>query len=264
MMRMSPRRASVRLRRGVSLLPSLFTIGNLLCGFEAVIRTLNGQYGKAAPFILGAGLLDVADGRIARLSGTTSEFGGELDSLADAVSFGVAPALLAYAWGMYGLPRIGQLTAFLFVVCGVARLARFNVQRKAVDGRHFVGLPIPAAAGLVAALVLLLPQRLSDRLPSTLVAVGTALVALLMVSTFRYPSFKNVDLTARRSYRTVLLIALCILLLASHPAEGLLSLATLYCVWGPAAYLVSLVRRRGDMPPHPTPVSHGAGTSDGI
>jgi CDP-diacylglycerol--serine O-phosphatidyltransferase len=161
---------------------------------------------------------------------------------------------------MYDLPRIGQLTAFLFVVCGVARLARFNVQRHAVDGRYFVGLPIPAAAGLIAALVLLQPQRLVERLPSVLVAVGTALVALLMVSTFRYPSFKNLDLRARRSYRTVLVVALGILLLASHPAPGLLSLATLYCVWGPAAYLVSLARRRGDATHDPAnaSASHGA------
>jgi CDP-diacylglycerol--serine O-phosphatidyltransferase len=250
-------RAARRFRRGVAILPSVFTIGNLFCGFVAIIRTLEGAISnaptgddrRAALFIVAAILADVLDGRIARLTGTTSEFGGELDSLADSISFGVAPALLAYAWAMRSLPRIGWLTAFLFVVCGVSRLARFNVQRHAVDGRYFVGLPIPAAAGQIAALVLLLPHPIGDRLPSTLVAVMTVVLSFLMVSTFRYPSFKTVDLKTRRSYLVVLLIALGFVVVAGHPELALLGIATVYSLWGPTAYLIGLLRRRGEEAP---------------
>jgi CDP-diacylglycerol--serine O-phosphatidyltransferase len=160
----------------------------------------------------------------------------------------VAPAVLAYSWAMASLPRIGWLTAFLFVVCGVSRLARFNVQRHAVDGRYFVGLPIPAAAAQIAALVLVVPQVITERLSATLVAVITVLLALLMVSTFRYPSFKSLDLRSRRSYLVVLVIALGFLLVATHPEGVLLSIATFYSLWGPAAYLVGLLRRRGGAP----------------
>lgn len=237
-------RAPRRFRRGVSIVPSIFTIGNLFCGFVALIRTLDKDYAGAAPLLIVAILLDVLDGRIARLTATASEFGGELDSLADAISFGVAPAILAYSWAMSPLPRVGWLTAFLFVVCGVSRLARFNVQRHVVDGRYFVGLPIPAAAGEIAVLVLVFPQRLGERVPASLVAAMTILLALLMVSTFRYPSFKSLDLRTRRSYLVVLVIALGFLLVAVHPEGVLLTIGTVYVLWGPGAYLVGLVRRR--------------------
>jgi CDP-diacylglycerol--serine O-phosphatidyltransferase len=241
-------RAPRRFRRGVSIIPSVFTIGNLFCGFVALVRTLDKDYAGAAPLLIAAIILDVLDGRIARLTATASEFGGELDSLADAISFGVAPAVLAYSWALGPVPRIGWLTAFLFVVCGVSRLARFNVQRHVIDGRYFVGLPIPAAAGQIAALVLVFPARLGERLPAVLVAAMTVCLALLMVSTFRYPSFKSLDLRSRRSYLVVLVIALVFLLVAIHPEGVLLSIGTLYALWGPSAYLVGLVRRRGGAP----------------
>src|SRR6186713_1946863 len=158
-----PAPARRRFRRGAAILPSLFTIGNLFLGFWAMVRTIHGQYAEAAPLIFWAILLDVLDGRIARMTGTTSEFGAELDSLADVVSFGVAPALLAYSWGFSTLPRVGWLVAFLFVVCGALRLARFNVQKSSVDGRYFVGLPIPAAAAPVAALVNVSPAPVDEK-----------------------------------------------------------------------------------------------------
>ncbi|MBI3932352.1 MAG: CDP-diacylglycerol--serine O-phosphatidyltransferase [Acidobacteria bacterium] len=241
-------------RRGAAILPSLFTTGNLFLGFWAMVKTLHGQYGEAAPLVFWAILLDMLDGRIARLTGTASEFGGELDSLADVISFGVAPALLVYSWGFSDwVPRAGWLAAFLFVVCGALRLARFNVQRHAVDGRYFVGLPIPAAAGQVAAIVHFMPQGLTDRLQA---AVGLAIVttlAFLMVSTLRYPSFKTVDLRRRRSYITVLGIALGLAVLFLHPEALLLSLATAYSIWAPGAYLLSLLFRRRPEPPTPVP-----------
>lgn len=238
-----------RFRRGASILPSLFTTGNLFLGFWSIIRTLNGQYVEAAPLLGWAILADMLDGRIARLTGTASEFGGELDSLADVISFGVAPALLAYRWGFEPVPRIGWLAAFLFVMCGTLRLARFNVQKHSVDGRYFVGLPIPAAAAQVAAVVHFLPEGLDQRLHATLAVIGVVALAFLMVSTLRYQSFKNIDLRRRRSYINVLGIAIIFLLIALHPEVALLSIATCYALSAPLAYLLGLFRRRGEPPP---------------
>jgi len=238
-----------RVSRGASLLPALFTIGNLFLGFWAMIRTLHGQYEEAAPLIGWAILLDMLDGRIARLTGTTSEFGGELDSLADAISFGVAPALLAYSWGFSTLPRVGWLAAFLFVVCGVLRLARFNVQKSSVDGRYFVGLPIPAAAAPVAALVNVSPLPVDERSHAVVWLSLLIVLSFLMVSTFRYTSFKKVDLRSRRSYVNVVGIAVLLVVFNMHPEWCLLALATLFWVSGPLAYLWGVVFRRRPGPP---------------
>jgi CDP-diacylglycerol---serine O-phosphatidyltransferase len=241
-----------RFRRGASILPSLFTTGNLFLGFWSIIRTLNGQYVEAAPLILWAIVLDMLDGRIARMTGTTSEFGGELDSLADAVSFGVAPSLLAYRWAFAPVPRVGWLVAFLFTVCGVMRLARFNVQKHSIDGRYFVGLAIPAAAGQIAAVVLFMPAPLVFRAEATVAVAVVIALSFLMVSTVRYQSFKNLDLRRRRSYINVLGIALLFLLVALHPEWMLLGLATAYCVSGPLVYALGMVlRKRAEPPPAP-------------
>jgi CDP-diacylglycerol--serine O-phosphatidyltransferase len=238
------RRRPGRFRRGAAILPSLFTTGNLFLGFWAVIKTTHGEYQQAAPMIAGAIVLDLLDGYIARLTGTTSEFGGELDSLADVISFGVAPALLAYSWAFGTIERVGWLAAFLFVVCGALRLARFNVQRNIVDSRYFVGLPIPAAAAQVAAWVIFIPEPLSSRAEAAAGVVLMTVWAFLMVSTFRYRSFKKLDLRSRRSYITVLGIALLFLLVALEPRVVLLVLATGYWLSAPALYLAGLGRRR--------------------
>jgi CDP-diacylglycerol--serine O-phosphatidyltransferase len=248
--RLNPR----RFRHGIALLPALITTGNIFCGFIAIIRAIHHDYWWAACFIMGAIVLDMADGRIARMTGTASEFGGELDSLADAISFGVAPALLAYLWGMSRLPRIGWLIAFLFVVCGVMRLARFNVQRNVVDKRFFVGLPIPAAAGQVAMVILFAPAPLEERTPAALLATMTGTLALLMVSTFRYASGKSIDLKSRRSYMNVLLIAVVFLLVALHPVWVLLALSSLYALSAPILYAFGLLRRKGTPPTPAQPV----------
>jgi CDP-diacylglycerol---serine O-phosphatidyltransferase len=242
-----PRR---RFRRGAAILPSLFTIGNLFLGFWAIVRTLHGQYAEAAPLVFWAILLDVLDGRIARMTGTTSEFGAELDSLADVVSFGVAPALLAYSWGFSSMPRVGWLVAFLFVVCGALRLARFNVQKSSVDGRYFVGLPIPAAAAPVAALVNVSPAAVDEKAHAVIWLSLLIVLSFLMVSTFRYTSFKKVDLRSRRSYVNVVGIALLLVVFNMHPEWCLLALATLFWLSGPLGYLWGLVfRRRAGSPP---------------
>jgi CDP-diacylglycerol--serine O-phosphatidyltransferase len=154
---------SQRFRRGASILPSLFTTGNLFLGFWSIVKTLDGRFGEAAPLIGAAVILDMLDGRIARLTNTQTEFGAQYDSLADAVSFGVAPALLVYCWALQSIPRAGWPAAFLFLACGVLRLARFNVQRHVVDARFFVGLPIPAGAAQIAAIVFVVPGRVTER-----------------------------------------------------------------------------------------------------
>ncbi len=236
--------ASRRFRRGASILPSLFTTGNLFLGFWAIVKTLNGQYAEAAPLLFWAGVADALDGRIARMTGTASEFGAQLDSLADVISFGVAPALLVYSWGLSTVPRSGWLAAFLFVMCGSLRLARFNVQHHVVDGRYFVGMPIPAAAGQLAAVVLFLPEPVAERYQAVPLMVLVVSVAFLMVSTFRYPSFKGVDLKSRRSYINVLGIALLFLLVAIRPDWVLLCMTSTYTLSAPTLYVFSLLRRR--------------------
>ncbi len=249
-----------RFRRGVSILASLFTTGNLFFGFWSVVKTLDGRFADASFLIGVAVILDMLDGRIARLTGTQSEFGAELDSLADAVSFGVAPALLAYVWALSTVPRAGWPAAFLFLVCGVMRLARFNVQRQAVDGRFFVGLPIPAGAAQVAAIVFVMPDPPSDRwIPAATLALVVVL-AFLMVSTFRYRSFKGLDLGRRRSYMIILAIALLFLLVASHPEVSLLAVTSLYTVSGPFAWAVGIARRRRG-PPAPLPAQQARSAS---
>jgi CDP-diacylglycerol--serine O-phosphatidyltransferase len=241
-------RAPRRFRRGAAILPSLFTTGNLFLGFWAIIETLEGHFADAAPLIGGAIVLDMLDGRIARLTGTSSEFGGELDSLADVISFGVAPALLAFQWAFRPIPRMGWLAAFFFVVCGALRLARFNVQRHAVDTRYFVGLPIPAAAGQVATLAFFAPELVIER-PHALALVGlVSLLGLLMVSTVRYRSFKGLDLRKRRSYVNVLGIALLFVLITVRPEVSLLAAASAYTLSGPVGEAAALLRRRGGPP----------------
>src|SRR5437763_10521858 len=147
-----PRR---RLRRGVYLLPSLLTMGNMFCGYACVVYAMRGEYATAAPFIGFAVVLDMLDGRIARLTNTASEFGVEFDSMADIISFGVAPAILSFAWGLQSLGRLGWAAGFMFVAAAAMRLARFNIQsaRPGGDKRYFVGLPSPAAAAIPAATV---------------------------------------------------------------------------------------------------------------
>src|SRR4029079_8822263 len=167
-------RPRVRVRRGVYLLPSLFTLGNMFCGYICIVYAMRGDYESAAPFIGFAFVLDMLDGRIARMTGAASAFGVEFDSLADVISFGMAPAILVYAWGLAPLGRIGLAAGFLFVSAAAMRLARFNIQSgTGLDKRYFVGMPSPAAAGVLASTVYAYPWGIYD--------YRAALPALLMV-----------------------------------------------------------------------------------
>jgi CDP-diacylglycerol--serine O-phosphatidyltransferase len=220
-----------RVRRGVSLLPSLFTVGNLFCGYACVVYTMRGAYETAALLVGFAILLDMLDGRIARLTGTTSDFGVQFDSLADVVSFGIAPAVLTFAWGLAPLGRWGWAAGFIFVTAGALRLARFNIQSAAGgDKRYFVGMPIPTAAGVPAATVFAYPAGIADYRGS-LIAMAIVLVpAVLMVSTIRFRSFKTIDLRSRRPYTVLMAVAAAIVLIVTEPRFVLLAMAYTYMV----------------------------------
>jgi len=238
-------RARQRLRRGIYVLPSLFTLGNVFLGFVAVIEGLDGHFIRAALLIFSAGLLDALDGRIARLTGTESEFGMAFDSLADVLTFGSAPALLAYLWGLGELGRMGWLTPLFFLVCTTTRLARFNVQKKSVDSRFFIGLPAPAGGASIVSLLIVLPHANAPALPfQALLAGALFVVGTLMVSTFRYPSFKNLDLRKRRSFRLLIPLTVVLILAADHPEAFCVSLAVLYTCYGPGSWLAGRVRAR--------------------
>jgi CDP-diacylglycerol--serine O-phosphatidyltransferase len=232
-----------RLSRGLFVLPTLFTVGNLVCGDRSIWCSIRGTFETAALLIILAAILDMLDGRVARLMNSASDFGEEYDSLADLVSFGVAPAVLAYSWGLSDFDRIGWLVSFLFVVCGSMRLARFNIQTHVTDKRYFIGLPIPAAAGTISTLVLATPERLVDRVWMTGLLVLTVVLSYLMISTIRYRSFKDIDLRRKRPAWILPAIALVFAVIAFRPSAALLALALAFVLSGPIAKVVSLLRR---------------------
>jgi CDP-diacylglycerol--serine O-phosphatidyltransferase len=225
-------------KRGIFLLPSLLTTGNLFCGFFALLLAANERFPEAALAIFVAMVMDLLDGRVARLMKATSQFGVEFDSLADVVSFCVAPAFLLYTFALSTLGRPAWFGAFLFVICGALRLARFNVQTGSVDRRFFVGLSTPAAAGMVASSVLLLNDEPLLTWIKVALAAGTYLVALLMVSTFRYWSFKEVDIARRHPVQTLLVVVLGIMIVATNHELFLFLLFAGYALSGPVRRLV--------------------------
>lgn len=242
--RLRRRRASERLRRGVYIIPSLFTVANMLCGFLAIVASSRGQMERASLLILLAVIADMLDGRIARLTGTTTEFGKAYDSLADVVSFGAAPAFLAYHWGLWHEPRIGMFLCFLFLVAGSIRLARFNTS--APDSRNFIGLPIPAGAGAVAMMVLMSPAPVShpDFIP--VVAIFVLALSLLMVSSLPYRSFKDLNLRRPWPAPTLFVVAVVVALAFLEPqrlAQALSVLLAIYILSAPIATLTRSVRR---------------------
>jgi CDP-diacylglycerol--serine O-phosphatidyltransferase len=224
--------------QGIFLLPSLLTTGNLFCGFFALLLTVDHRYTDAALAIFVAMLMDMLDGRVARLMKATSQFGVEFDSLADVVSFCVAPGFLLYSFALGRLGRPAWFGACLFVICGALRLARFNVYTGTVDKRYFVGLPTPAAAGVAVSTVLVLQGQELTRWMLVAVAIGTYLVALLMVSTFRFWSFKEIDFARRRPVQTLLVVVLAVMIVATNHELFLFVLFAGYAVSGPVRRLL--------------------------
>lgn len=236
-----------RQRQTIFLLPGLLTTGNLFCGFYAIVLTLEGRYQWAALALLAAMVMDVLDGKVARLTRTTTQFGVEFDSLADVVSFGVAPGLLLYSWALAPLGRIGQGAAFLYVICGALRLARFNVLTGVTDRRYFIGLPIPGAAGAVAAMVLFFDAPEFGRIELFALASATYLLAFLMISNIRYYSFKELDFAKRHAFGVLLLVVLAVLIVAAQPQLFLFLLSGAYVLSGPVRRV--LLGQREPAPP---------------
>lgn len=241
-----------RRSQGIFLLPSLLTTGNLFSGFFAMLLSVEGRYTEAALAIYVAMIMDLLDGRVARLIKATSQFGVEFDSLADVVSFCVAPAFLIHSFALSQLSRPAWFGAFLFVICGALRLARFNVQTGSVDRRFFVGLSTPAAAGVIVSTVMLLSHVPLERWQLITIAVGTYIVALLMVSTFRYWSFKEINFARRHPAQTLLIVVLGVIIIATNP-ELFLFLGFLgYAVSGPVRRLI-VGRAPAPAPAEPAP-----------
>jgi CDP-diacylglycerol--serine O-phosphatidyltransferase len=226
--------------RSIFLLPSLLTTGNLFCGFLALLLTVQGRYTDAAIAIFVAMVMDLLDGRVARLMKATSQFGVEYDSLADVVSFCVAPAFLMYAFALAQLGRPAWFAAFLFAICGALRLARFNVFTGVADKRYFTGLSIPAAAGVLGSSVVFVGSLGLEPSRAVLVAMagGTYLVALLMVSTFKYWSFKEIGWAQRHPAQTLLLVVLGVMIVATNPEFFLFIIFTGYALSGPVRRLI--------------------------
>ncbi len=228
-----PWRHRFSIRRGVYLLPSLLTLTNLLCGFYAVVLTLQSEYHQACLAIIAAFVADALDGRIARMTGTTSEFGVEFDSLADLVTFCVAPAILIYHKWLMEIPTIGWVCAFVYVACGAIRLARFNAHDTTTTTAYFNGLPTPAAAAGPVSLILLDERIFPGETHAGIVAPWVCiLLAFLMVSSVRYPSFKNLRWEGRVPARFLIAAVFFIFIFVSKFYVAFTSFFFLYLISG--------------------------------
>ncbi|MBJ7539625.1 CDP-diacylglycerol--serine O-phosphatidyltransferase [Marinomonas transparens] len=220
-------------RREVYLLPNLFTTAALFSGFYSIIAAMNGHYTYAAMAIFISMVFDGLDGRVARLTRTESAFGAEYDSLADMVSFGIAPALVVFTWSLAPLGKVGWIAAFIYAVGAALRLARFNTMIGVEDKRYFTGLPSPAAAAIVAGVIWAANEKgLSGESMATMMMLLVPIVGLLMVSNVKYRSFKDLNLKGRVPFVVLLIAVLVLVFIALEPALLLMSVFCLYGVWG--------------------------------
>ncbi|HAN55881.1 MAG TPA: CDP-diacylglycerol--serine O-phosphatidyltransferase [Betaproteobacteria bacterium] len=231
-------------RRGIYLLPNLFTTGALFAGFYAIVQAMNGRYELAAVAIFIAMVLDGLDGRVARMTHTQSAFGAEYDSLSDMVSFGVAPALVAYVWALKGMGKLGWIAAFVYCVGAALRLARFNTQHDTADRRYFQGLPSPAAAALIAGLVWVMNEYgITGAEVKWLAFAVTLFAGLTMVSNIPYYSGKEINLRRSVPFVVVFLIAMAFVLIAYKPPQVLFGIVALYALSGYATWVWKTLRR---------------------
>ena len=220
-------------RKGIHILPSLFTTGNVFCGFYSFIAALNDEFLLAAWAIVLATIFDFLDGRIARMTKTTSDFGMQYDSLADVISFGMAPAFLCYAWVLKPFGRIGWMAAFLYLLCAALRLARFNTAKPELQNQYFLGLATPAAAAVIASILIAFEDLLGSRVhPGFMVAI-VYILAFLMVSNIKYPTFKKFEFRKRVSFTRFILVILVLYALATIPKIALFVISFGYTMLGP-------------------------------
>lgn len=232
-------------KRGIYLLPNSLTTGALFAGFYAVIAAMNGQFEGASLAIFIAMILDGLDGRVARMTNTQSDFGAEYDSLSDMISFGIAPALIMYSWSLSSLGKIGWIASFIYVVGAALRLARFNTQVGHADKRYFQGLASPAAAGFLVGFVWLCTENnINGQDLKYLVLVFTVGVGLLMVSTVKYRSFKDLDLKNKVPFVSILIMVLSFVSIVYHPPFVLFTIFALYTFSGLFGYLIGKLKKR--------------------
>ncbi len=234
----------------IYILPNLMTTGNMFCGFFAVIQAMRQNFIFAAYAIVVAAVFDQLDGRLARLTRSTSKFGAEYDSLCDLVSFGVAPAIMLYMWALQPFDRLGWMACFLFIACGAIRLARFNVQVNIVEKNYFQGLPIPMAAGIVASSVLAFDDLELEAWGHQGLLMMTLLLAIVMVSTFRYRSFKDLDLKERMPFRYLIIGVSLLCVVALKPEVMLFVLFMTYAVLGAVFGVFKLGKNARKMKPN--------------
>ncbi|MBV1950627.1 MAG: CDP-diacylglycerol--serine O-phosphatidyltransferase [Cycloclasticus sp.] len=219
--------------RGIYLLPNLLTTSALFAGFYAITGAVNGHYEVAVLAVFVAMILDGLDGRVARMTNTQSEFGAQYDSLADLISFGLAPALLAYSWGLSSLGKLGWIAAFVYATCGALRLARFNVEHAVADKRYFQGLPSPAAAALLVGLIwVLVDNDISGQVATYALLIFTLISGLLMVSNIRYHSFKELNFSGKVPFVVAVIIMLVLAVIYMAPPLVLFMIFLVYTVSG--------------------------------
>jgi len=232
-------------RTGIYWLPNAITTCALFAGFYAIVQAMNLQFELAAKGIFAAMVFDGLDGRVARLTRTQSEFGAEYDSLSDMVSFGAAPALVIYEWSLKGMDKLGWFAAFVYCACAALRLARFNSRSATQDKNYFEGLPSPAAAAVVAALIWLASDQTNVGLPGLVLAfVVTASAGALMISRFAFNSFKQVNVGAKVRFTYIVFVPLAFVLIFLHPAITLLLMSGLYALSAPSLWVFRKLRRR--------------------
>lgn len=233
------------MKKGIYILPNLFTSASLVCGFYAIVQVMDSRFHVAAMAVIAAALFDGIDGKIARLTGTASRFGIEYDSLADLVSFGVAPGAMIYMWALRPYGRVGWLAAFLYVICGALRLARFNVQVNTVEKGIFRGLPIPAAATMVSTTILMHYMLWGGgTIQKIIIPIMTYVLAYLMVSNIEYLSFKDLDLVKRKPFHTLVFVVIMLTVIVAEPEFMLFILISIYVISGPIGYLRKIARKK--------------------
>lgn len=235
----------MRIKKGIYLLPNLFTSASLFCGFYSAIASFKEHFVPAAVSILVAVIFDGLDGRVARLTNTTSKFGSEYDSIADVISFGIAPALLAYSWSLSIYGKWGWIVAFLFLLCGALRLARFNIQIGIIESKVFNGLPIPAAASVVATTVIFFDYVGAEgRFHNEFIMVFVIMISLLMVSSVKYYSFKDMSLLARKPFTIFFWSTILLIIIVAEPEIMLFVIMLGYAISGPIWWLIKFDRQK--------------------
>jgi CDP-diacylglycerol---serine O-phosphatidyltransferase len=238
--------SNIRIRKGIYVLPNLFTSASLFCGFYSIIASFKDNVVPAAIAVLVSVIFDGLDGRVARLTNTTSKFGAEYDSFADVIAFGVAPAVLAYTWSLSIYGKFGWIAAFLFVLCGALRLARYNIQIGIIESKVFNGLPIPAAASVVATTVIFFDYSGAEgQFYSISILVSVFILSLLMVSGVKYYSFKDMSLLKRKPFPIFFWLTVLLMIIVHWPQAMFFVIMLGYAISGPVWWVIKRIDKGG-------------------